>query len=122
MSSSGSFKSAILTVLASSCKGESYIYGIDRLINKESNRALSLEKEFSKLGVRIISKENYFKIIGCNKIKGGNVDSHNDHRIAMALSVMATVAKTPVAVTNSSAVDKSNSRFYNDLDKILRFS
>ena len=111
-----------LTVLASSCDGESYIYGTDRLINKESNRALSLEKEFSKLGVRIISKENYFKIIGCNKIKGGNVNSHNDHRIAMALSVMATVAKTPVAITNSSTVDKSNSRFYNDLDNILRFN
>ena len=111
-----------LTVLASSCDGESYIYGTDRLINKESNRALSLEKEFSKLGVRIISKKNCFKIIGCNKIMGGNVDSHNDHRIAMALSVMATVAKTPVTITNSSVVDKSNSRFYNDLDNILRFN
>jgi len=111
-----------LTVLASSCDGESYIYGTDRLINKESNRALSLEKEFSKLGVRIISKKNCFKIIGCNKIKGGYVDSHNDHRIAMALSVMATVAKTPVAITNSSAVDKSNSRFYNDLDKISKLN
>ena len=111
-----------LTVLASSCDGESYIYGTDRLINKESNRALSLEKEFSKLGVRIISKKNCFKIIGCNKIKGGNVDSHNDHRIAMALSVMATVAKTPVAITNSSVVDKSNSRFYNDLDKISKLN
>ena len=111
-----------LTVLASSCEGESYIYGIDRLINKESNRALSLEKEFSKLGVRIISKKNCFKIIGCNKIKGGYVDSHNDHRIAMALSVMATVAKTPVTITNSSVVDKSNSRFYNDLDKISKLN
>ena len=111
-----------LTVLASSCDGESYIYGTDRLINKESNRALSLEKEFSKLGVRIISKKNCFKIIGCNKIMGGNVDSHNDHRIAMALSVMATVAKTPVAITNSSVVDKSNSRFYNDLDKMSKFN
>ena len=111
-----------LTVLASSCEGESYIYGTDRLINKESNRVLSLEKEFSKLGVRIISKKNCFKIIGCNKIKGGYVDSHNDHRIAMALSVMATVAKTPVTITNSSVVDKSNSRFYNNLDKISKLN
>ena len=111
-----------LTVLASSCDGESYIYGTDRLINKESNRALSLEKEFSKLGVRIISKKNCFKIIGCNKIKGGYVDSNNDHRIAMALSVMATVAKTPVTITNRSVVDKSNSRFYNDLDKISKLN
>ncbi len=63
-----------------------------------------------------------FKIIGCNKIKGGYVDSHNDHRIAMALSVMATVAKTPVTITNSSVVDKSNSRFYNDLDKISKLN
>ena len=53
---------------------------------------------------------------------GGNVDSHNDHRIAMALSVMATVAKTPVAITNSSVVDKSNSRFYNDLDKLSKLN
>ena len=111
-----------LTVLASSCDGESYIYGTDRLINKESNRALSIEKEFSKLGVRIISKKNCFKIIGCNKIKGGYVDSHNDHRIAMALSVMATVAKTPLTITNSSVVDKSNSRFYNDLDNISKLN
>ena len=111
-----------LTVLASCCKGNSKIFGTNRLINKESNRALTLQNEFNNLGIDISLENNYFNILGTDSIKGNLVDSHNDHRIAMALSIMATVSKNPVAIKDGHVVDKSYSRFYRDLEDVSIFN
>ena len=111
-----------LVALASCCEGTSLIYGTNRLINKESNRLISIQKEFLKLGVDISLEENCLKIKGTKTIKGGLVNSHHDHRIAMALSIMASVAESSVTITDSDVVSKSYSRFYEDLEKVSKIS
>ena len=111
-----------LVALASCCEGTSLIYGTNRLINKESNRLISIQKEFLKLGVDISLEENCLKIKGSKTIKGGLVNSHHDHRIAMALSIMASVAESSVTITDSNVVSKSYSRFYEDLEKVSKIS
>jgi 3-phosphoshikimate 1-carboxyvinyltransferase len=73
-----------LAVLASHCNGISTIKGVHRLANKESNRAIALQEELGKMGVKIEMKDDEMRIYGGDKIKGAIVDSHNDHRIAMA--------------------------------------
>ena len=60
-----------LVALASCCEGTSLVYGTNRLINKESNRLISIQKEFLKLGVDISLEENCLKIKGSKTIKGG---------------------------------------------------
>ena len=55
-------------------------------------------------------------IHGSKMIKGALTNSHNDHRIAMALSIMATVSKGPIEIINSDVVAKSYTNFYKDLE------
>jgi 3-phosphoshikimate 1-carboxyvinyltransferase len=105
-----------LVSLASCCKGVSVIKGVRRLINKESNRARSIKLEFAKIGVKVVLKDNHMYIYGSKVIKGAIISSHNDHRIAMALSIMASVSKGPINVTDSEVVAKSYSKFYKDLE------
>jgi 3-phosphoshikimate 1-carboxyvinyltransferase len=105
-----------LVSLASCCKGVSVIKGVRRLINKESNRARSIKLEFAKIGVKVILKDNHMYIHGSKVIKGAIINSHNDHRIAMALSIMGSVSKGPINITDSEVVAKSYSNFYKDLE------
>jgi 3-phosphoshikimate 1-carboxyvinyltransferase len=105
-----------LVSLASCCKGVSVIKGVRRLINKESNRANSIKIEFAKIGVKVILKDNHMYIHGSKVIKGAIINSHNDHRIAMALSIMGSVSKGPINITDSEVVAKSYSNFYKDLE------
>jgi 3-phosphoshikimate 1-carboxyvinyltransferase len=103
-----------LVCFAAGISGKSKIFGVNRLIHKESNRGLVLQKEFAKLGVRIELERDEMVIHGTGIIAGGEVDSHHDHRIAMCLAIAGSVATTSVIVTNANAVSKSYPGFWND--------
>ena len=107
-----------LVALAACCKGTTTIYGVTRLQHKESNRGLTLQQEFAKMGVEINIESNAMHIIGGNKIKGAIIDSHNDHRIAMACAIAGLSATDNVLITDAEAVDKSYPGFYSDLMKL----
>ena len=102
-----------LVALASHCEGISFIKGIGRLIHKESNRAEVLKQEFSKLGATIELAGGSMVIRG-GGLKGGNIHSHNDHRIAMAGAVAACAAKEPIHIEAFEAVKKSYPEFADD--------
>ena len=109
-----------LTALASQCEGISEITGVDRLIHKESNRALALQQEFSKFREGMISiEDNTMKIAG-GKLQGAEVHSHNDHRIAMSLAVAGLNAEGKTIINNSDAVGKSYPDFFNDLSALFQ--
>ncbi|MCR6719542.1 MAG: hypothetical protein NVV59_04440 [Chitinophagaceae bacterium] len=76
-----------LVALASFCKGETRIKGVSRLTHKESNRGITLQEEFGKLGIAISLTDDEMIIHGNSIIKGTAVHSHHDHRIAMACAV-----------------------------------
>ena len=107
-----------LVALAAYCQGESTIKGADRLIHKESNRGMTLQQEFGKMGVRIDWKNDMMIVHGGRGIKGNKVHSHHDHRIAMALAVAALKAEGETIIEESQAVSKSYPDFYYDLKLI----
>ncbi|MDA3839277.1 MAG: 3-phosphoshikimate 1-carboxyvinyltransferase [Candidatus Delongbacteria bacterium] len=107
-----------LVVLASACKGKSRIKGVLRLKHKESNRAEVLVKEFTKLGINISVSGDEMIVEGGNII-GGEIDSHNDHRIAMAGAIAGLVSEKGITVKNAECVKKSYPDFFKDLDKIM---
>ena len=107
-----------LVALASCCKGISTIKGITRLQHKESNRAISLQEEFGKMGVTIFLKNDTMLIQGTEEIKAAIVSSHNDHRIAMACTVAALKAKGNTIIENAEAINKSYPNFYEDLKRV----
>jgi len=103
-----------LAVLASYCKGTSKIRGVERLVYKESNRALAIQQEMGKLGITIMFNGNEMIIEG-GKVSGAFVNSHNDHRIAMMEALAAISAAGPVAIQGSECVAKSYPGFFDDL-------
>jgi 3-phosphoshikimate 1-carboxyvinyltransferase len=103
-----------LVTLASYCEGVSVIKGVSRLIFKESNRANALKQEFGKMNVAIEIKDDLMFITGSQPI-GAHVESHEDHRIAMAVAVAALGAKNRVYIRDSQCVAKSYPGFFDDL-------
>ena len=104
-----------LVVLAAGINGTSTLSGISRLINKESNRLNVLINEFSRLGLKISTGKDTMIIKGNGKLSGGIFHSHNDHRIAMAGAIAATISENPVVIENPEAISKSYPLFFEDL-------
>jgi len=107
-----------LVALASVCKGSSFIKGATRLTHKESDRALTLQEEFGKLGIDILLHDDVMGIRGTDHIKSASVHSRHDHRIAMALAVAALRASGPVQIEKADAVSKSYPSFFEDMEKL----
>ncbi len=104
-----------LVVLAAYCKGKTTIKGVNRLIHKESNRALTLQDEFDKMGVTIDIAGDDMVIHGGGIVKGADVHSHHDHRIAMACSIAGLKADSEMVIEEAEAVKKSYPGFWDDL-------
>ncbi len=108
-----------LAALAANCAGESLITGTERLAHKESNRAETIQQEFGKMGIEIdLSQENVMRIVG-GQPQSAEVDSHNDHRIAMSAAVAALNAEGDVRITGAECVAKSYPGFWEDLESVL---
>ncbi len=101
-----------LVALAAYCTGTTIIKGVSRLAHKESNRALTLKKEFEKMGVVILLQDNVMVVESKKKPVGATVHSHHDHRIAMACAVAALKAEGDMVILNSEAINKSYPDFY----------
>jgi 3-phosphoshikimate 1-carboxyvinyltransferase len=104
-----------LVALASFCEGKTVIEGVGRLAHKESDRALTLQEEFGKLGVSIVLQDDLMIIEGGKGVTGGIVHSRHDHRIAMACAVAALKASGVVEIEDADAINKSYPNFYKDL-------
>jgi 3-phosphoshikimate 1-carboxyvinyltransferase len=107
-----------LVALASCCEGSSVIEGVQRLTHKESNRALTLQQEFAKMGVEIKLQDDLMIISREGELRGAVVDSHHDHRIAMACAVAALRAKGETTIVGAEAVNKSYPQFWDHLKQL----
>jgi len=107
-----------LVALAAYCEGTTVIEGVNRLTHKESNRALTLQQEFTKLGIEINVQEDMMLIKGGTGVKGSTTHSHHDHRIAMACAVGGLKADGEVVIQEAEAINKSYPEFYDHLEKL----
>ena len=108
----------ILAVLAAMVPGDIRISGAHHLRYKETDRIKTTTQILRKMGV-LIEPTDDGAVISSHTIKGGaEVDSHGDHRIAMAASIAATLADNPVRINNAACVDVSYPSFFADLKKL----
>jgi 3-phosphoshikimate 1-carboxyvinyltransferase len=135
-----------LVALASFCNGRTVIRGVDRLAHKESNRGLTLQEEFGKMGVHIelqgdvmlvegivkqleegVVKETINGLVkgeakelvnGGGSVKGAKVHSRHDHRIAMACAVAGLCADGETNIEEAQAINKSYPDFYQHLQRL----
>jgi 3-phosphoshikimate 1-carboxyvinyltransferase len=107
-----------LVALASVCNGVTKIKGVSRLAHKESDRGLTLQTEFAKMGVKIDLLGDEMLIYGGATIQSTTVFSQHDHRIAMACGVAALVANGPIEITEAEAINKSYTDFFKHLQQL----
>ena len=108
-----------LAVLACNCKGTSKIHGAERLKHKESDRGQVLVNELGAIGANIKLNGDTMEIEG-GKIRGGKINSHNDHRIAMAGAIAALASEKGVEITDEKCVSKSYPGFFRDLEQMVK--
>jgi 3-phosphoshikimate 1-carboxyvinyltransferase len=106
-----------LAVLLCFCRGNSRIINAGRLRIKESDRLHAVTEELNSLGAKIEEGPDYLVIQGIQELRGGIVDSHNDHRIAMSVALAAIKSRGEVQLTGASAVNKSYPGFWGDFCK-----
>lgn len=104
--------------IACYAKGVSKIYNAKRLRYKESDRLATIYTELKKMGAEIIIVEDSLTIKGSGKMHGAVIDSHNDHRIAMACAAAALGAEGETKILNADCVLKSYPNFFEDLHSL----
>lgn len=103
-------------VLASFAKGRSTIKGIYNLRLKESERIQAMQNELAKMGIKTRSKKDSLTIFG-GKARATNIDTYNDHRLAMSFAVAATKI-SGLSIMNPDVTSKTFPDFWKELSKI----
>lgn len=97
----------IFAVIASRAEGVTVVREAEELRYKESDRIATLAGELRKLGVTMDEQPDGFRVEGGQRLTGGAVDSHGDHRLVMSLAVAGLVAESAVQVAGAEAVNES---------------
>jgi len=105
-----------LVALAAFADGVSSIRGAKRLIHKESNRAKALQEEFTKANVRVVLRDDELKVYP-SPIRKAILNSHNDHRIVMAASLLG-LAGDKTIVAGAECVAKSFPDYFDKLKEL----
>lgn len=107
----------VLAALAVFGKKASSIRGTHRLKHKESNRAEAIQKEFAKAGIKV-ELEDDVMTIHPGRPNSATLNSHGDHRIAMAAAILGLGGKAAITIEGAEAVRKSYPEFWNDLSEL----
>lgn len=110
----------IIVLAATQAEGQTVISGAKELKVKESDRIHSVASQLNKMGADIKETDDGFIINGPTKLKGATVDSFDDHRIAMMLSIAGLTAEGETEILNSDCVKISFANFYEVLKKICK--
>lgn len=110
----------ILCVVAAAAEGETEIYNAGRVRLKESDRLSAMAECLQKIGVEVEEKPEGIIITGgCHPPEGEIlIDSHNDHRIVMAMAIAAVSLGVELTILGAEAVNKSYPSFFMELAKL----
>jgi len=85
---------------------------------KESDRIAAVATNLRKMGAEVDERPDGIRILGRQKLHGTDLDSFEDHRIAMAFAVAALRAEGETRIFNADAAGVSYPRFFEDLQTI----
>ncbi|MBR5237058.1 MAG: 3-phosphoshikimate 1-carboxyvinyltransferase [Clostridia bacterium] len=110
----------VLAVLATQAEGTTHLTGAARLRIKESDRLETTTDMLTRFGAQVTEGADSLAIVGKTPLLGCTIDSHNDHRIAMAAAIGATVASGEVTILGSECVAKSYGNFWQDYEALKK--
>ncbi len=109
----------LVALAACFAEGETTIREAAELRRKETDRIATVSEALSALGARVEPSEDGMRIAGDGGLRGGTIDSHGDHRIAMLGAVAGLASREGVEVTGMGAAAVSYPGFEADLASLL---
>jgi 3-phosphoshikimate 1-carboxyvinyltransferase len=112
----------IICVAAAFANGATKIVGAGELRLKECDRIAVMAESLTAIGVECEEEEAGIVVFGTGgkRVRGGRIDSHGDHRIAMALAVAGLMSEVGVTIDGADAVDVSYPGFFDAIDSLRR--
>lgn len=107
-----------LSVAACFAEGKTTFTNLAHVRVKETDRVAVMEKELKKLGADIETGPDYMTVNGGRTLTGAEVDSHDDHRVAMALTAAGLFAAGETRVKDAQCASVSFPGFYELMNKI----
>ena len=104
----------VLAVVGAFAEGKTEIVGAENAKNKESNRLSVMASSLKCLGCDVVETVDGM-VVKKSNLSGGECHSHQDHRVAMALSIAGLVSSKEVLIRDCSCVNKTYQGFYNEL-------
>ena len=108
----------VFTVAALCAEGTTVVKDATELKVKESNRIATMSQELGKMGVVIEETDDGMIIKGNQKLKGADVYSHLDHRVAMSCAIAGLIAEGETTIIDADCVGISFPNFYNLLNNL----
>lgn len=108
----------ILAVAATQAEGETVVRDAAELRVKETDRIGAVAIELHKMGADVEPRDDGFVVRGPTRLHGASVDSHGDHRLAMALAVAGLVAEGPTTIHRAEVVADSFPGFVETLREL----
>ena len=110
----------LLAVLATQAEGETIVHGAEELRVKESDRLEAVAVNLRAMGCEIEVFEDGFRIEGIQNLKGAEIQSYHDHRIAMAFSIAAIFSEGETTIHDAECVAISYPGFYEHLKELTQ--
>ena len=107
----------VLFVAAAAASGATVFSDIGELRVKESDRIAAMASALRALSIKVDESPDGAIVHG-GRFSGGEIDSHGDHRVAMSMTIAATIASEPVRIADVAAVDTSFPGFSDCLNSI----
>ncbi len=108
----------IIVVAAAFAEGKTVIKDAAELRVKESDRLSVIATQLNQMGAKITEHPDGLEINGGNLLSGAEVDSHDDHRIAMSLTIAALQASGKTIIRQATAANISYPNFFANLQQI----
>ncbi len=105
-----------MAVLAATADGVSEFTGIERARLKESNRVSAVREGLEGMGIKVVEEGNKLTVAG-SEPKGSVIDTRGDHRIAMAFSLLGSVAGGTI-IDDAECVAKTYPEFWDILESL----
>lgn len=110
----------ILALIASQAEGTTIVSGAEELRVKESDRLEAICRNLKAIGINVIEKPDGFIIKGGSKIQSGDVQTFDDHRIAMTFHIASVISGKEIKLDNAECVNISFPAFFKTIENIIR--
>ncbi len=105
----------LVAVAAATAAGETRLEGLGELRVKESDRLEGTAAGLRALGADAVIDGDALVVRGPAKLEGGAVETHGDHRLAMAFAIAALSASSDTVLSDGDCVGISYTGFFDDL-------